>query len=57
MRKSLGLNFVGETLEQGKMYIVDCAIEGFDAGGPEVGDSHPTSNLPLIYLSDSLSLG
>ncbi|GJE86853.1 ubiquinone biosynthesis hydroxylase [Phanerochaete sordida] len=30
VRKSLGINFVGQTREEGIMFIVDCVVEGID---------------------------
>ncbi|EKM55701.1 uncharacterized protein PHACADRAFT_195746 [Phanerochaete carnosa HHB-10118-sp] len=30
VRKSLGINFVGETREGGVMFVVDCVVEGID---------------------------
>ena len=49
VRKTLGINFVGETREEGRMYIADCIIEGaegnhvrlfhtFDEKGPHAPD-------------------
>ncbi|KAH8110151.1 FAD binding domain-containing protein [Phellopilus nigrolimitatus] len=35
VRKVLGLNFVGETREEGMMYIVDARVEGINIEGPE----------------------
>lgn len=33
VRKSLGVNFVGESREEGKMYIADCIVEGIEGKG------------------------
>lgn len=33
VRKTLGVDFVGQTHEEGRMYIVDCIVEGIEGKG------------------------